>query len=148
MCAQRTCIWWHIFQKFRTIFLIAAWLAEWANGLLGFVVYVFEITCIAFRIQFAYFFRSHRLNHKWYKLSWNSHVNDICSKVLHAWRSFSEWSSMAPLKMRRQLIISLVMPILTYGDGIYLARCAADLLERGIGFNACLRYDSRENDSL
>lgn len=71
---------------------------------------------------------------------WETHINGICSKVFFALASLSSVSSYIPLPLRRRLVISLIVPLLTYGDSIFSYANANCLRKLDICFNACLRY--------
>lgn len=73
-------------------------------------------------------------------LSWEKHVNSICGRVFSTLSTLSNSSMFIPQWLRRQLVVSLIIPILSYGDVIFSTSCSAYMRKLDICFNACLRF--------
>lgn len=84
------------------------------------------------------------------RLTWDDHVSSICRRVFYALSSLNCTNALIPLQLRRKLVISLIVPVFTYGDVIFSCNDAACNRKLEICFNACLRfiYKRRKFDHL
>lgn len=73
-------------------------------------------------------------------LSWDKHINSICSKVFFTLRSLTNSNMCLPTWLRRKLILTLIVPLLTYGDALFSSANANQIRKLEICFNACLRF--------
>lgn len=73
-------------------------------------------------------------------LSWKNHINSIVGKVYGVLRTLWASHHFTPLKTRKMLAKTLVVPILTYGCEIY-CRCDAESRRKlNVAFNNTVRY--------
>ena len=73
-------------------------------------------------------------------LSWDTHINNICSKVYFALSRLKNANAIFNIELRRKLVLALIIPIMTYGDVIFSNALAAELLKLERCFNACIRF--------
>lgn len=73
-------------------------------------------------------------------LSWNDHVDLVIARTYACLRTLWPTAHCTPLRVRRMLIKSLVLPIIFYGDIIFAGMNAGSLRKLELAFNACTRY--------
>lgn len=83
-------------------------------------------------------------------LTWNDHVNHVCSKVYGALATLRKFSGLTPPPLRKRLVVSLIIPLFTYCDVIYSALDSCSLRKIQVAFNSCVRYiyDRRRFDHV
>jgi len=73
-------------------------------------------------------------------LSPSDHIAKVCQKVYWTLRSLRPHASRTPFEVRRRLILSLIMPHISYGGVVYCSPDAASIEKLERAFRACIRY--------
>lgn len=73
-------------------------------------------------------------------LTWKDHVNSIVGKVYGALRTLWATKDFTPLKTRKMLAKTLVIPILTYGCEIFCKSDAVSQRKLNVAYNNIARY--------
>ena len=73
-------------------------------------------------------------------LSATDHIAKVCQKVYWTLRSLRPHASRTPFEVRRRLILSLIMPHISYGSVVYCCPDAASKEKLERVFRACIRY--------
>lgn len=73
-------------------------------------------------------------------LEWDSHVNNMCSKIYSGLRLLRISSNMLPTSVKLQLFKSLLLPHFMYGDVLLINASARAIDRLRIALNCCVRY--------
>ena len=74
------------------------------------------------------------------RLSWDVHASHVCSRIYGALRAIRNVCDAVPINAKLQLMKSIIVPILTYCDGVYSNCSVFSMNKLKVAVNDCLRF--------